>query len=239
MALQSATADGSMWGIAKTGMQSQYLGRIGSVIDDSPSSVTEMTLGYGDMYGGVWNAKSFSHKPYGENYGDEIDLYGGWARTFGPIKLDVMATYYYIAQFDHLNDDMWAIEYEIAFHNISFVQPYIRARYFGEVGDSSPHGGMFYFMGLRKNISLGTNKVARLYKLNLDASTAYADGAFRKNTGFVYGRLTTSVDIPLWKRWTLSPSFIYQVATPDQRNDPHGFTDGNKIVVGATLAYSF
>lgn len=232
-------AEQSVWGTAKTGIVSQYLGRIGSVFDESPSSVTEVTMGYKDFYAGVWSATTISDEKYGTTYGDEVDVYMGWTRAIGPIKLDISSSYYAIAQLDRVRDDLWCIESEITLHQFPFVQPYVRARYMGEVGSQSPQGGMFYFGGLRKTVTLGTNHLDRSYSLHLEGSTAYAGGALRDVTGFVYGRFTTTLDIPLGKQWTLSPMLIYQVASPEQRSNPRGFTDGNKWVAGLTLAYNF
>ena len=228
-AAYTQAGEDQLTGSVKTGVTSEYIGRVGSIFNNHPIMVNELTLVYGDWYAGVWNSDGlYSHK-YGTTYADEFDFYLGWAHTFNWIKVDVSSTYYTLANLSKSNDDMWVIEPEVSLPKFPFVQPYVRARYFGTVGLGSPKGGMFYFAGLRKSISL----------LNLDLSTAYAGGALHDSTGFVYGRLTASVDIPVAKQWTLRPSVIYQVAAPGQRSNPNGFTDGNKFVYGVSVGYSF
>lgn len=238
MTLEYVSANDN-WGTIKTSIMSQYLGRVGSIFDDAPSSVTELTLGYKGWYAGIWTATTYSGESYGTTYGDEIDFYAGWAHTFCLAKLDIMYSYYTIADLDQMDDDLWAIESEISFPRFPFVQPYIRSRYFGEVGDTSPKGGMFYFGGLRKTISLSKTRLDRHNALHLEGSTAYAGGALKDVTGLVYARLATSLDVSLGKRWTLSPSIIFQKALSEHRNNLQSFTDGDKWVFGLTLAYKF
>jgi len=220
---------------AKTGIMSEYLGSIGSIFYKSPVSVNEIDFGYSDWYGGIWNSTGLGGTKYGQTYGDEFDFYGGWAHTFDWIKIDLSSTYYAIARLDTTSDDLWVIEPEISLPKFPFVQPYIRGRYFGQVGSESPKPGFFWFGGLRKDITFGKGLADRAYSLDLQASTAYAAGALHSSTGFVYGRLTVSLDAPLSKHWTLSPTVICQAAAPGQRSDPNGFTDGNKFVYGVSL----
>ena len=238
-AATSVRSEDKLSGSFKIGIASQYLARVGTVLDTNPIMIGELSLGYGDWYGGVWSSTDLSgHHKYGSIYGDEIDVYLGWAHTFDWIKIDLSTTYYALAKLDHQSDDMWVFEPEVSFPKFWFVEPYLRARYFGEVGTLSPKGGMFYFAGIRKKVCVGKIR-SRPCLMNFDVSTAYAGGALKDFTGFVYGRITASVDIPISENWTLSPSIIYQVATPGQRNNPQGFTNGNKLVEGISLSYRF
>ncbi len=192
-------------GFASTGVESQYLGRIGAVFSDKPISVNIIEVDYKDFYLGAWNATGLSAREYGKTYADEWDLYGGWAHNFGPVKLDLSASYFALAELGQSADDMWITEQEISFPKFPFVQPYVRSRYFGSVADAWKPG-WFVFGGVRKSIDLGNGAAKRPYMLNLDLSTAYSAGALHDFSGFVYGRLSASLDVPLSKRLTLSPT---------------------------------
>jgi hypothetical protein len=227
------------WYSAQTGVMSQYLGLIGPIFYNSPVAVSEITVGYLDWYGGVWNSTGLGGDRYGQTYGDEFDIYGGWAHTFGWIRCDLSGSYYTISRLDRMGGDLWVVEPEVSFPKFPYVQPYFRCRYFGRVGSQSPELSTFWFAGVRKEIVLGNGTAGRSYVLNLQASTVYAEGEPTRRTGFVYGRLTTSLDVPLSKHWTLNPSVIYQVPAPGQRSDPKGYTDGNELVYGASLKCKF
>lgn len=225
-------------GFVNTGVQSQYLSRSGKIFSKSPILVNIAEGDYKDFYLGTWNATSLGGRQYGSTYGDEWDAYGGWARRFGPIKLDLSATYFTLSELDKMSDDLWMTEQEISCPTVPFVQPYVRSRYFGSVGDDWKPG-WFVFGGLRKCISFGHGAANRQFSLNFDVSTAYAAGALRDYTGFVYSRFSTCLDIPLSKSMTFGPNLIYQVAAPGQRSNPNGFTDGNKFIYGANFKWTF
>ena len=238
ISLQAQAADQGVTWVASTSVQSEYLGRIGPIFSEDPISVNFVEVGYKGFYGGIWNSTSLGGSKYGTTYGDEWDVYGGWAHKFGPFKLDLSASYFTLAQLNKISDDMWIAEQELSIPGMPFVQPYIRARYFGSVDDYW-RSGWFVFGGLRKSVPFGHSFASRPFSLNIDVSTAYAAGGIRDFTGFVKGRLTTSLDIPLSKRVTLSPNLIYQVAAPGQRNDPNGFVKGNDLVYGLSLKWIF
>lgn len=238
LTVETQAADQGVTWVASTGIQSEYLARIGVILSTSPVSINFVEADYKDFYGGVWNATSLGGRRYGTTYADEWDVYGGWAHSFGPIKLDLSGAYFALAQLDKMSDDMWIAEQELSVPKMPFIQPYIRSRYFGSV-DSYWKPGWFVFGGLRKSITFGHSASKRPFSLNLDASTAYSAGALHDFSGFVYARFSTSLDIPLSKHTTLSPNLIYQVAAPGQRSDPNGFTDGNKLVYGLSLKWIF
>ncbi len=223
----------------KTGIASEYLGAIGPVFYKQPVAVSEMSVGYGDWYVGVWNSTGLGGTAYGKTYGDEFDLYAGWAHRFGPVKVDVSSSYYAVASLDTMKDDVWVVESILSVPTFPFVEPYIHVRYFGQVGSESPQTGFFWFAGIRKYVSLCDGFADRPVTLMLQASTAYAAGALKDSTGFVYGRLTSALDIPLSKKWTMSPEVVYQIAAPGQRSDPFGFTDGNKLVFKLSVRCNF
>lgn len=231
-------ADNSLSGFVSTGVQSEYLVRIGTIFSKSPILVNVVEVDYEDYYLGIWNSTGLTRHQYGSTYADEWDLYGGWAHSFGPIKLDLSGSYFGLSKLDHIRDDMWIAEQEISYPKFPFFQPYVRSRYFGSV-DGARKPGWFVFGGLRKNMSFGHSFAERPFSLNLDASTAYGAGALHDFNGFVYGRLYASLDIPLSKSMTIGPNLIYQVAVPGQRSDPNGFTDGNKFVYGFNFRCTF
>jgi hypothetical protein len=117
-----------LWFSANTGVMSQYLGVIGAIFYNSPVSVSEITIGYQDWYGGVWNSTGLGGDAYGQNYGDEFDYYAGWAHTFDWIRCDLSSSYYTISRLGRMNDDLWVIEPEVSFPKFPFVQPYFRCR---------------------------------------------------------------------------------------------------------------
>lgn len=223
----------------KTGLATEYLGSVGAVFYEDPISVNELSVGYGNWYGGFWSSTGLGGTKYGETFGDEIDFYAGWAHTFGWVKVDLMSSYYAIASLDRTNDDLFALEAEISLPKFPFVEPYVRVRYLGDVGALSPKPGFFLFGGVRKYLTFGQGAADRSYGLLFQLSTAYAAGALRDSTGFVYGRFTSALDIPLSKRWTLTPSFLFQAVTPGQRNDPYGFTHSNETVFRIDLKWNF
>lgn len=226
-------------GFFKTGPQSEYLARSGATFSKDPIWVNIVEADYKGFYLGVWNSTGLSEHRYGGTYADEYDLYGGWTHKFGPVALDLSATYFALTELDQSDDDMWITEQEISLYKFPFVQPYIRSRYFGSVGGDCWRTGWFVFGGVRKSIILieqiDPNK--RPVRLNLDFSTAYSTGAIRHFNGFVYGRGTLCLEIPLSKRVTLIPNMIYQVAAPGEREE--GPAPHNKFVYGISVKFTF
>jgi len=223
----------------KTGVASKYLGQIGAVFYDDPVSVTDVSVGYIDWYAGIWTSTGLGGTKYGETFGDEIDFYAGWAHNFGQVRIDIMSSYYTIANLDRIADDLFALEAEMSLPRFPLLEPYVRVRYLGEVGALSPKSGFFLFGGVRKYLTFGTGASDRAYGLLLQLSTAYAAGALRDSKGFVYGRFTSALDLPLSKHLTLTPSVIFQVETPGQRNDPNAFTRRTETVFRIDLRYNF
>lgn len=102
LTVQTQAADQGVTWVMGTGVQSEYLGRIGPIFSKSPISVNFVEADYKGFYGGIWNSTSLGGRQYSTTYGDEWDVYGGWAHEFGPFKLDLSASYFTLAQLDKM-----------------------------------------------------------------------------------------------------------------------------------------
>jgi hypothetical protein len=217
---------------------SEYIGQSGVVFSRSPIAVNTVEADCKDFYAEIWSVTGLGGRQYGTTYGDEWDLWVGWSHTFGNVKITASCAYFALAQLDKVNDDMWIAEQEISLPKSPYVQPYLHSRYYGSVDDAWKPGWLLYG-GLRKSIEFGHSFSDRPYSLNLDASTAYNINALHDFSGFIYGGITVSLDIPLSKHATLSPCLIYQKAVPGEEADPNGFMTNDNLVCGLTFKWTF
>lgn len=218
------------WNI-KNSLVSKYLGTIGVVISDDPSFVNDITVSKGNYYAGIWTATGIGHGPYGRTFKDELDPYIGLSHSFGPLKYEITAIYFAIANLGKMNDDLWVIDQQLSSSGFHGFKPYVVLRCFNRVGSQSPEGGWYLWAGVRREQSVGR------YKLNIDMLTSYSDGPLGKNPGQVYYKTVLNSPIPISKSVILTPTISYQVPTSQQRKSEFPFARKSEFVFGVTLSY--
>ncbi|HEY0907775.1 MAG TPA: hypothetical protein VGE35_00320 [Candidatus Paceibacterota bacterium] len=226
-------ADSKMSWSLTTSVLSQYIGEGGSVFSEDPELITDLIAFKGDWYAGLWVATGLKGGSYTKSYANDYDPYVGWARAFGPVKYEITAIYFAISDLRLIRDDIWVLDQKVSFSKCPVVQPYIKVRSAFEIGSKSFERGMFVWAGIGKSIALGESK------LSLDLSTAYSDGAYGKDSGWIFGRAYAGLTMPLSKNLSVMPSFMYQVPASGQKGNPRGFTNGNEVVAGISITRKF
>jgi hypothetical protein len=223
----------------ETQIRSEYLGKIGIVFYDKPIMVNDITLSYGDFYAGTWISTGLGGDTYGSTFADEFDLYAGWGHTYGWIRFDLTGAFFFIKDLDRVKNDIWIAEGEVSFPKVPIVQPYLAVRSFNQVSSESPERGAFAWFGLRRLQPLGLHLHEKELKLKLDLLTAYSDGALHRNPGWVFGRVTVGLPLPISKHLTLTPSVLYQIPIGDQVHQQRPYTVHNEIVGALSARWVF
>lgn len=136
-------------------------------------------------------------------------------------------------------DDQWIVDTEVSYWKSSWFQPYVAYRYFGGVGEGSPHPGSFWWLGIKRKqpFSLWGKEMP----LSIDVQFAFSDGALGregKHSGFVYGRLTVFQEIAITEHLALLPHVIWQGAP--SYGGPLDYAERqNVFVYGMTLRIQF
>lgn len=131
------------------------------------------------------------------------------------------------------------MDFEVTYWKLLWLQPYITYRYFGGVGETSPHPGSFWWLGLKRKQSFSL--LDKEMPFIIDMQLAFSDGALGregKNSGFAYGRVTVFQEIVITEHFAVLPHIIWQGASSygkplDYAERPHVF------VYGVTFRYQF
>lgn len=232
-----ASAEDGEWKFnLSTGVTSQYLAKPGMVLYNRPIWENIFVFSLNQYYGGFWtsaglNDRGIHHK---FDFGDEIDLFGGFRYEFKILKIDLRASYFALNNFRNSHDDLWVIDSWLDLKT-PLLTPYLYIRYFGEVGSESPERGWFYWVGVKKNLPL-SDKIS----FNLNSSLAFSDGALRRDPGFIYGRIFTVANIKINDKVSLSPFLVIQIPAGGQHGKPTDYTDKReKFMFGVSLNINF
>lgn len=236
LSFQSSQAqeDTLLSGSFTTQFNTAYIGKIGEVFHRGPTTVNYLDINIGsDWTAEIWTSTNLGGEPYNTTYGDELDLFLTWHRSFNDIRVSLTGAYFFLVDLGRLDNDLWIGEAEVSCTKWAYFQPYLCTRYFGQVSEKSAERGWFGWAGIRGTYPTGIHQV----KLTLDLSAAYSDGALGRTPGLVYGRAVVGLPIKVSKRVTLTPSILLQSPIGDQREQPLRYTDRKEAV--GTLALSF
>lgn len=97
------------------------------------------------VYAGVWGSaapgKSPTEDNAGDNYGNEFDLYLGWAKKFGKFDTDVMYTYSKIFPLNKWGyGDFHAFSAKIGYALTDKITPYVKVNYYHIIGQTELNG---------------------------------------------------------------------------------------------------
>lgn len=213
-------AEEDKWSILiQTCYATKYVGKPGILFYDGPVWVNEFKIKHNptSLYGGVWDSLSFADDPSLGDYGDEINCYFGYEKSFEYVRFDIRANYIALSQLNQAYDDRFAIDLRAEALSLKYIIPYFSTRYFGRFTDDISEGGWFVWMGIKGSLPLF--KVANHEKkmtLLGDIQVAYSDGALARDVGIIYGRATLSLDIPVRDHISVVPSVTYQLPSGDQ-----------------------
>lgn len=233
------TAENSAVYLWHTDFRSKYLGKTGQVFYDNPIMVNDVSVSYGDFYAGLWVSTALGGESYGSTFGDEFDLYAGWGHTYGWVRFQLSAAYFAIKDLDRLKDDIWIVEPEVSFPEFPLIQPYVAVRSFGQVSSESPEDGWFVWPGVRRTQPLGFRVGTDEAKLNLDFVTAYSDGAFGKDPGWVFARLSASFPIQISRQLAFTPNVVYQIPFSSQEKHRFPYTTRDEAVANVSFRWMF
>ncbi len=227
----------------KAGIQDRYVNKAGLVAYDAPVMVNEVVVTKNNFYGGLWNATSLGSEKYGK-FGKELDFNFGYKQSLGSGQFwiptcDIALSYYVLGDWTTVSDDRFIIDFRIEFAKIPIVQPYIAFRYFGSVGEASKDGE-FFWLGLRRDQSLGIKPFGSEVSLRVDAFFAFVtQGSMGRDGGFIYSRVQTSLNVPLSKRFSINPFCMVQVPAGDQNGGREDFTKCTERVLGGFVGVRF
>lgn len=236
----SLAAEDGVWSFGfETQVRSEYLAKIGLVLYDKPIVVNDISVSYDSFFGGVWNATALGNESYGSTFGDETDLYVGWAHQYDWIKFKTLGSVFFLKHLSLIKDDIWILEQEVSFPKVPIFQPYVTGRIFGEISDSSPERGAFLWAGLRRSQPLGFNLAGEPAKLNFDWMNGYSDGALHRDPGFVFSRVTFELPLKISKNLELVPSALFQVPIFGQASHDRSYTKRNEAEMQIALRWRF
>lgn len=226
-------SDSLLSGSFTTKLNTAYIGKIGTVFYRSPTSVNILDINIGkDWTAELWSSTALGGEGYGKTHGDEIDLLVTWHHQFRDFKVSLTGGYFAIKDLGDFKNDLWIAEAEIVYTKYAYFQPYVSARYFGQITSKSPDTGWFGWAGVRGSFKTGIPRT----KLTTDVSIAYSDGALGRDAGLVFCRAVIGLPIQVSKRMTITPSVLLQTPIGSQRSNLHRYTDRNEVV--GSLAFS-
>lgn len=219
--------------------RSEYLGKIGAVFYDKPIMVNDVGVSYEDLFAGLWVSSALGGERYGSTFGDEFDIYAGWGHTYDWVRFQLTTAYFAINDLGNLKNDVWIVELEMSLPNVPLVQPYAAVRCFNQVSSQSPEGGWFLWLGMRRTQPLGFNIAKEPAVINLNLMTAYSDGAFKANPGWVFARLEAGLPIKAGKNLTITPKILWQTPIGGQEKHTSPYTTKDEIVGTLALHWRF
>lgn len=175
------------------------------------------------------------------SFDGEIDLFTGWEKTMGPIKLTTRLAYWMVSDLSKPDDDIWSANLKLSVPDCPIAQPFVEVEHVGEVGKLSPKRGNFLFAGLTRSQSLGFKfeKAEKTQKLDLELRSAWSDGAWGMEPAMVYTRITASTDIQVSKSWHITPQVLYQFAGPHQEGATNDYVDSDKLTARIAMRVDF
>lgn len=218
---------------ASTSSMTGYPGLEGAMFWTHPVEQSTLTVsGSCGLYAGVWNSKSLTPSSAEQNFGNEVDLFGGWAASAKGLSLNLSATYLDVSPLRHVpRGDVFQFgeriskKYPIGKGSVS---PYLWFREAIPVRGSTPVGGWFLHMGSDFSIPIGKKFVN-----GTSVEVVRDSGAFGYNPAFI-GRLT---ETPSWK---LNKHTSLQFPVVVQTMLSHaGDSRRTNITPGISLAVSF
>ena len=231
-----AQEDPLLGGSFTTQLNTAYIGKIGTVFDHNPTTVNYLDINLGsDWTAELWSSTNLAGDRYNTTYGDELDLFLTWHRSFNDVRVSLTGAYFFLKDIGSLDDDIWIGEAEVSYTKWPCFRPYLCTRYFGEVSSKSAENGWFGWVGIRGTYPTGIRQV----DLTLDISAACSDGALGRPPGLVYGRAVVGLPIKIGKRVTLTPSILLQTPLGEQQDNPLPYTDREEAVGSLTLNFAF
>jgi hypothetical protein len=135
------SVSGELW------LRSAYLGDTGGVFYKGLVIQPSVTISHNNtgLYVGVWGSiapgKSPTEDNAGDNYGNEFDLYAGWAKKFGKLEADVMYAYYKIFPLNKWGyGDFHALSTKIGYALTDKITPYVKVNYYHIIGQTEQNG---------------------------------------------------------------------------------------------------
>lgn len=170
----------------------------------------------------------------------EIDFYVGYVKKFEPLTLDLSLWYYDFNEVGKYNDDQWTAQLVTTYTGFKWFEPYLRLNYYGKTGRQSPEGGFAVYPGANIKVPLGFKLTSgKQQTLNLGIQGAWSSGILRMDSGYVYTRLSASADLPIRKNMFLTPSIMYQIASPNQTGGKRDYVNGDKWRFGLACRIEF
>jgi hypothetical protein len=85
--------------------RAQYLGVNGSIFLDNPVIQTDLGLRWDNLYANIWWSVGLDDSDLNSNFGDEVDLTLGWAKTNGRFTWDTGLLYLEVVNLCRLHND--------------------------------------------------------------------------------------------------------------------------------------
>lgn len=210
---------------------SKYMWHGFDIFDDHGAFHPSVQFDYNGFYVGAWGA-------FADTSGfvdlDEVDLYGGYSRTFfedEAYSLTVDFTYTYFT-YIHLNNDIDAQEIllSLSFDQLiplgpSYLVPGYEMAYdwAGVQSSDKVDNGFFHTFSLGYDIPVPALIPSQEEQaISLYSDLTYGDGAFETDSGFSYATLGVSTTFE-WSGVYLTPALYYQFSFEDSVNDEDDF----------------
>lgn len=210
------------------GVVSQYIFR-GGIENENAAVQGGVDVGLpAGFYAGYWGS-SLGDQTYANN-GFESDIYGGWSKEFGPVKLDVGALYYLYSQRTYgagATGDVLEPYVKVSFGPVTWA-----VHYFGDDVSWGNRGDIYTSLSASHTffdkVTLGAVAGFNLWSDD-DAGNSYATWVTTEDNTFRH--LDLSASVPIWDKASMTLTYIVG------GKDRTGTDIDNKVVLG--FKYSF
>lgn len=210
----------SLSGSWTTGFSNQYINWPGKIPHDDPIWYNEVQFDYEltdnlSAYTGTWLSSGLDDD-WDRDGGDEIDLYLGCRFPvdlngigLGRLSTDFRASYFFLHDLSHVDDDQWALEARLSLPDFPIVEPYARVRYF-----CLHDPGFLGWAGIKRSQSFEICDWEG--SMTPYVECAFNSGAIGGESGFTHGRAGVSIGgFRLWQ-FDISPWVFYQFDINDR-----------------------
>ena len=144
---------------ASTTTWPSYVGGDGGVFHPEPVQQTSTTISLPKgFYVGVWNSIALGGRELAPNFGDEIDLSGGWNGQLGGFSINTDATHIGVTPLRRYRGDVLQLStmlsHDLKIHGKT-ITPFFWVRRSTPVVGSTPVGGLFLHEGIRTSWQVG------------------------------------------------------------------------------------
>ena len=204
-------------------LKSEYMGFNGAIFHEQPVLQTDLSLSWpSGVYTGIWHSVGFDDKSLSSNFGDEVDIYVGWARSWRSLNVNTGTIFVDVYPVTTMpgGDVLFSyLEANTAFNSLS---PFVRIDHSLPLVGQKPVRGTFTSAGLRHQWAINQNT-----SIKQEIKTMHDTGTFGFDAGWLSQYLLTCN----WHGFNIHVRGSYPLTKLSQRQP--------KLVCGGGYSFTF